>query len=236
MPPKSRLRDWQERLREPSLSVVLGLQVLVMFVIGPLTGTSLTFPLIIQLFVVLIALVSILMVAEGSAARAFTTTAFGATLIGWALRAFFPTPLSFSIAETIAVLLSIATITVTMGRIVLGEGRVSLHRLQGAIAIYLNIALAFGFIDNLILRYWPDAYSNISGGRRDHLGEMLYFSLTTITTTGYGDLAPIRPVARGMANLEAVTGQLYVAMMISILVGLHVSHRGREDRANGRPD
>jgi hypothetical protein len=223
--PQARLRGWQERVREPSLSAVLGLQVLVIFVIGPLSGTGLTFPRIIQLFVSLIALVSIFMVAKGSTARAFTTVAFGATLAGLALRTFFPTPQAFAVTETAAVLLFLATVTVIIGQTVLSDGRVTIHRLQGAIAIYLNIALAFGFIDNLILRHWPAAYSNINHAAREHLGEMLYFSLTTLTTTGYGDIVPVHPVARGMANLESVIGQLYLAITISILVGLHVSHR-----------
>jgi hypothetical protein len=201
--PKARLRGWQERVREPSLSAVLGLQVLVIFVIGPLSGTGLTFPRIIQLFVSLIALVSIFMVAKGSTARAFTTVAFGATLAGLALRTFFPTPQAFAVTETAAVLLFLATVTVIIGQTVLSDGRVTIHRLQGAIAIYLNINHA----------------------AREHLGEMLYFSLTTLTTTGYGDIVPVHPVARGMANLESVIGQLYLAITISILVGLHVSHR-----------
>jgi hypothetical protein len=234
MIPQTRLRDWQGRAREPSLSAVLALQVVVMFVVGPLSGTSLTFPRIIQLFVVVIALVSILMVARETLARRLTIISFGATLAGWALRAFFPTPTTFVFVETTAILAFIAVITVTMGRVVLSEGRITLHRLQGAIAIYLNIALAFGFLDNLILLHWPDAFSNVNHGSREHLGEMIYFSLSTITTTGYGDLAPVRPVARGMANLEAVTGQLYVATMISILVGRHVSHR-REPEQDAKP-
>ncbi len=52
---------------------------------------------------------------------------------------------------------------------------------------------------------------------------MIYFSPSAITTTGYGDFAPVHPFARAMANLEAVVGQLYLA----ILVGLHVSLRNR---------
>jgi hypothetical protein len=236
MTPQTRLRDWQDRLREPSLSAVLGLQVLVMFVIGPLTGTSLTFPRIIPLFVIVIALVSIFVVAQGSAARRVTMAAFGATVAGSALRTFFPTPATFLMVESIAILVFIATVTVVIARTVMGGGRVTLHRIQGAIAIYLNIAMAFAFIDNLILRHWPAAYSNLGPRVDDRLGEMLYFSLTTITTTGYGDIVPIHPVARGMANLESVTGQLYIAITISILVGRHVSHRREVEEKSATGD
>jgi hypothetical protein len=230
----SRLRDWQERLREPSLSVVLALEALLMFVIGPTAETGILFPRAIPGFVLLIALLSIFMVAQGSAARGLLLAAFLATLACTALRTAFPSRASFMIVETIAILLFIAAVVGVMARAAFTGGRVTVHRIQGAIAIYLNIALAFAFLDNLILTRWPDAYLNIAPAGRDHLGEMIYFSLTTLTTTGYGDLAPFRPVARGVANLEAVIGQLYPATMIAALVGLHVSHRQQADTKSGR--
>ncbi len=52
---------------------------------------------------------------------------------------------------------------------------------------------------------------------------MLYFSLSTLTTTGFGDIVPIHPFVRSMANLEAVIGQLYPATLLARLVSLHVA-------------
>jgi hypothetical protein len=232
MRPGKRFRDWQERLREPSLSVVTVLEGLVLFVVGPLSETGLAPPHIIPFFVMLMALVSIFMVARDSFARVCIIIAFSATLGGAGLRTLFPSWMAFLFAETTAVLIFIATLSVVVGQIAFSGGRVTSHRLRGAIAIYLSIATAFGFLDNLIVAVWPDAYSNITGGSRDHLGQMIYFSLVTLTSTGYGDVAPVHPVARGLANLEAVIGQLYLAIMIASLVSQHVSHR-RQAIADG---
>jgi voltage-gated potassium channel Kch len=58
-----------------------------------------------------------------------------------------------------------------------------------------------------------------------------YFSLTTITTTGYGDFVPVDPIARSLANLEAVFGQLFPATLLARLVALHVAHSGDAARA-----
>ena len=53
-----------------------------------------------------------------------------------------------------------------------------------------------------------------------------YFSFVTLTTVGYGDVLPVHPVARSLAMLEAVTGSLYLAILVARLVSLSVSSRG----------
>jgi hypothetical protein len=57
--------------------------------------------------------------------------------------------------------------------------------------------------------------------------EYMYFSFVTLTSTGYGDILPISQKARALAVLEAITGQLYLAIMISRLVSLHISDSQR---------
>ena len=56
---------------------------------------------------------------------------------------------------------------------------------------------------------------------------MLYFSLTTLTTTGYGDIVPVDPFARSLANLEAVIGPFYLAITVARLVTLELADRRR---------
>jgi hypothetical protein len=55
----------------------------------------------------------------------------------------------------------------------------------------------------------------------------LYYSLVTMTTLGYGDIVPVSPPARALAGLQAVTGQLYIAVLVARLVGLHIAHSRR---------
>ena len=54
---------------------------------------------------------------------------------------------------------------------------------------------------------------------------MLYFSFTTLTATGYGEILPTHPVARSLANLESIIGQLYFAILLARLVTLHLEAR-----------
>ncbi|MEM7717215.1 MAG: potassium channel family protein [Cyanobacteria bacterium P01_A01_bin.68] len=53
----------------------------------------------------------------------------------------------------------------------------------------------------------------------------MYFSFTTLTTLGYGDIIPVSPLAKMLTNLEAIIGQLYPAILIAILVGGYISQR-----------
>jgi len=58
--------------------------------------------------------------------------------------------------------------------------------------------------------------------------ELLYFSLITMTTVGYGDITPVLPVARMTAAIEAVLAQLYIAIIIARMVSMELVHRDRE--------
>jgi len=55
--------------------------------------------------------------------------------------------------------------------------------------------------------------------------ELVYFSLTTLTTTGFGDIVPVHAIARSLATLEAVIGQLYPATLLARLVTLEAQNR-----------
>jgi voltage-gated potassium channel Kch len=59
-------------------------------------------------------------------------------------------------------------------------------------------------------------------GGPHELATMLYFSFTTLTTTGYGDILPVDPLARSLASFEAVLGQFYVAITMVRLVTLRL--------------
>jgi voltage-gated potassium channel Kch len=58
---------------------------------------------------------------------------------------------------------------------------------------------------------------------------IVYYSLSTITTTGYGDMVPIAPLARSLSNLEALIGQLFPATLLARIVTLEVQARARKD-------
>ena len=59
-----------------------------------------------------------------------------------------------------------------------------------------------------------------------YTAELMYFSFSTMTTAGYGDIVPIHPLARSMANAEAIVGQLYIVLLIGRLLTLHLAQIG----------
>ena len=65
--------------------------------------------------------------------------------------------------------------------------------------------------------------------RKYVLIDCLHFSIVTITTLGYGDITPLTPLAKTVSYMEAVTGQIYIAVLIARLVGLHIAHSMSKD-------
>jgi hypothetical protein len=119
--------------------------------------------------------------------------------------------------------------------VVLGQtlrsGPITFYRIQGAVAAYVLLGVIWAHAYSLLAILRPGAFSgpvNPADGPR----AWFYFSFVTLTTVGYGDVLPVHPAARSLAVLEAVTGPLYLAILISRLVALAVAPlpRARSDR------
>ena len=98
----------------------------------------------------------------------------------------------------------------------LGNRDATVDGLVGAIFGYLLIAAAWSLLFRQLEILHPGSF-DLAQGDRDT--QLLYFSLITITTVGYGDVLPLTPVARIWAALEAVVGTLYIAILIGRIVG-----------------
>jgi hypothetical protein len=107
------------------------------------------------------------------------------------------------------------------------EGPVSRHRIRGAVAAYLLIALICAFCYLLIGVLIPGAFHLTDKVPRiddiQLLRTFYYFSISTLTTLGYGDVTPVHPIARSLAMMEALIGQLYPATLIARLVTLRIA-------------
>lgn len=106
------------------------------------------------------------------------------------------------------------------------ERHVTLDAIMGAVVTYLLSAIAFGIVFEIMELEQPGSFSGLSdeamSSRARLVSSMMYFSLVCITTMGFGDIVPVSPVARPVAALEGMYGQLYLAVMIARLVGLHL--------------
>lgn len=98
----------------------------------------------------------------------------------------------------------------------------------GSISVYMLIGVIFSTGYSILLILQPDSFS-ISPTlevQDPSLGPhrlMLYFSFTTLTTVGYGDITPTSDLARSLSNVEAILGQAYLTVLVARLVGKHLA-------------
>jgi hypothetical protein len=118
-----------------------------------------------------------------------------------------------------------------VANVAFGAGKVSGHRIMGAFILYLSIALVFANAYRVCALLLHGAFSGLAMNQGHFVGNTLYFSLSTLTTTGFGDIAPLHPLVRSMANLESVIGQLFPATLLARLVTLHTA----TEVASGNP-
>jgi hypothetical protein len=128
--------------------------------------------------------------------------------------------------DSAAWLIAGLALSVVVARAVFGPGRVTYHRVVGAVLLYLSIGLVFVALFGFVALSVPDAFTNLAALKGDFAiaGNLIYFSFVTLTTTGYGDIAPLHPYARGLANIEAIIGQIYPATLLARLVTLELTH------------
>jgi hypothetical protein len=104
------------------------------------------------------------------------------------------------------------------------ERGVSVQAVAGALAIYMLVGLIFAFAISVIAYAGPKYFAqpghmSVNEGSLYSLSEETYFSFTTMTTTGYGDLTPVTHAGRAIAVLEMLLGQIYLVTVIGLLVG-----------------
>lgn len=99
----------------------------------------------------------------------------------------------------------------------LGDAVRKADRILAGICGYLLIAMFWSNLFHLIEILSPDSFSDPNGGELTRI-DFLYFSLTSLTTLGYGDVLPVTDPARISSVLESVFGVLYLAVFISALV------------------
>lgn len=221
------LRIWESLQRfwesDRGLSIVLIVLAVMIFVV-PVSNLDDAFGrLLIDALFTLLMLAGVATVSkQRSAVIAVAVVALAGLAVRW-LGRFTP-----SESTEIAIALSGVASVVTLAYVVLAQvfraGDVNRHRIMGAIAVYLLLGLAWGETYFALALADPAAFSvHATVGSRPQ--EWMYYSFVTLTTVGYGDITPVAPLARALATFEALTGQLYPAILLARLVALEVSSR-----------
>nr|WP_319495606.1 potassium channel family protein [uncultured Desulfobacter sp.] len=89
-----------------------------------------------------------------------------------------------------------------------------------ALVVYLFSAMLFAKLYLILELAYPGSFSVAHDTIRDNPGILKYFSMVTLSTLGYGDLSPINDKSQTLAGMEAIFGQIYLAVLIARLVGM----------------
>jgi hypothetical protein len=164
-----------------------------------------------------------LVISANPIALALMCIAFVANVAVFVLR-LIPPPWPYNLQLLASAWLIIAiTLGTIVARAVFRTGRVTYHRIVGAVLLYLLVAVGFATLFMFVGLSIPDAFKGISFEDDAALASKLfYLSFTTLTSTGYGDIVPVHPLARSLCNIEAVIGQLYPATLLARLVTLQL--------------
>jgi hypothetical protein len=204
------------------LTLLAGLLILIMFVFAPLQAVGV---FLFQGFAIagLLAVIgSMLVISNHPAALAVMSVCFVANIIVFLSRLFYPWPYNLYVLAVAWFAIAV-TLGIIVAQAVFRPGRVTLHRIIGAILLYLLIAMAFGALFTIVGLSVPGAFKDISFEDNSALANtVFYLSLVTLTSTGYGDLVPLHPIARSLCNIESVIGQLYPATLLARLVTLEM--------------
>jgi hypothetical protein len=209
--------------REPGwqFSLMLGLEILFLFVAVPALSSGDANRNVVSLLQLVLAGTAIALIAKSPWLRVVLATSFGLTLLTRFVPGLLPQAATLSMSFAYNFL-----VTVVMCRAVFGPGEVNHHRIAGAIFIYLNVALLFALAFIGLYLFTPDAINGLPPGATVHFSEAVHLSFTTLTTIGDGPVTPASPFAKSLADMEEMIGHLFPAVLLSRLVGLHLSRKG----------
>lgn len=212
-----RIHDaWRDRI----LTGLTLLMVLHLFVVAPLESRALYLEPVGFVFIALLA-VGLLILSRSLMPVVGIILVVGLFAVALILRARGGHEV-LDVALQATAWLTIALVIIwTVARAVFEPGRITYHRVVGAILLYLTIGLVFVALYTLVGAYSPNAFNGLTVTAQVSLpSDLVYFSFTTLTTVGYGDIVPVDPVARSLSNIEAIVGQLYPATLLARLVSL----------------
>jgi hypothetical protein len=218
------------RLRFRRFSTVQLLIVLGVFFIGaPFVEEIKGGELIVSILFSLVLVSAVLAVAERKRVLVIAIVLAIPAIVGRWINHFRPDlvpPRVFLVAGLVLMAFVIANLL----RFILRAPSVNTEVLCASISAYLMLGLMWAMAYWLVDRLTPGgAFSfNTNAGPRSIEGfSGFYFSFITLSTVGYGDITPVSRLARWLAAMEAITGQLYVAVLIARLVALYRSGEGK---------
>jgi len=211
---------------EHSLTALLVLLIVEVFIVMPATRAGHTLALIGSIVFSFLLLAGLLTMARHRIFQVVSGVFVVCTIVVRMARSVFGVSGLLQWDALLSMLSVIGMVIVVLWQ-VYREGPVTGHRVRGAVAAYLLIAILFAYSYTLIAYLVPGAFQlpewAEAGSERGEA--FFYFSMVALTTTGFGDITAIHPLARSLVMLEGFIGQLYPAILIARLVTLELETR-----------
>ena len=147
------------------------------------------------------------------------------------VHAFRPDP-QIALPMLIFTILFLVLTLVSLLRAVVRAERVTHDTIYGALSVYLLMAIAWAAAYLLLVTIHPGAIVMDAARHPNHgmdWSDCVFYSFVTLTSQGYGDIVPMTAQARSLSILEAVSGTMYVAVLVARLVGLYSSGKTQVD-------
>lgn len=106
-------------------------------------------------------------------------------------------------------------------------GAITTNRLLGSACTYMLLGIIWANLYYFADIVFDDAFAGVANSDKMNMLDFIYYSFVVLTTLGLGDIQPLHPIARSLTILEASVGVLFVAVLISSMVGAHASHQYR---------
>ena len=104
--------------------------------------------------------------------------------------------------------------------------RITVEGLLTSISLFLLVGIFFSTLCIGLYLLDPKSFSGLSPtGQSAEVAELLYYSVGTLTGVAYGDILPVHPFARLLSSIEAVVGQMYMAVLVAMLVSDYAAGR-----------
>lgn len=204
--------------------LVLLISLILFFAIYPIVENYLIATLVLNLFFMLIIFSGVIAISD---TRRPLLISLGLALLALVFRwthYFYPFDL-WNILEHCSNTLFWAYIAIRILKFILSQNIITAELIYAALSVYFIFGLAWASMYQVLEISSPDSFSmsNADASSQNFIFQMWYFSMVTLTTLGYGDIAPITMTARVFVVLEAIMGQFYLAVLIANLVGRRIA-------------
>ena len=207
--------------------VYLFISLLLLFFFHPFVAEDLSGFRVLDIIFLVILLSGIYSISSNrqlfAAALLFSLVAFGSSIGSYFLRNTSLTVLSLCFYGLFFGLMMISILSNIMK-----VKKVTADTIFGSICVYLLLGTLWAIVFGLIEISTPGSFNLGDDSALVFNYKFIYYSFVTLTTLGYGDITPVLPAARTLSSLEAVTGQLYIAILVARLVALHIMHEMHE--------